>query len=641
MIAEDLPRPTNTVDLDPKVKDYRGVPVARITYAPGRHELVAQTVYIPLISALIKAAGADAAFAVPETSSDRFPVAASDVPGGAHIMGGMRMGADPRNSVTDGAGRVHDLDNLVVADGQRVPHVGRPQPDADDHGDGAQERPAVGRRWRSCAAVGNRCPPLAARPAARRSGPRRSPPAWRRAIGLPTWMRGGHRDAYEHSPRTCRRVAPRHPGHPRGDPCRDIERGLRRLDRRRAPVGLVDRRAGRRGPQQLVGGTGRGPHRRDRGRWVRLYHATPFHTAATNPYFGEDKIGALQWTPVILAILIGAWAAWEASQELRHAPPFHSVSAVRIGTLGAAAITPNALTQAGARSRRRRGRCGGGARPDRARGLRRPSTASRKVHASYDDLIADPDIDAIYIPLPNSHHAPWTLAAIDAGKHVLCEKPFTSNAAEAETVAAAAASPSELVVMEAFHYRYHPLIARMRDVIASGALGTMQHIETSMCFPLPQRNDIRCQLDLAGGALDGRRLLRGAPAAHARPASEPGSCGQGEARARPASTGRWTPTCGSRRRDRADPASMWSSTAADRGQASSGDKGELRVLNPFAPQHLPPVHGQRPPQENVSGDATYTYQLAPLSARCSAASRILTPPADALATMRVSTPSTP
>ncbi|HMC69128.1 MAG TPA: GMC oxidoreductase, partial [Mycobacteriales bacterium] len=128
MIAEDLPRATNTVDLDPSVKDYRGVPVARITYAPGQHELVAQTTFIPLLSAVLKAAGADVAFAVPETSSDMYPVAAGDVPGGAHIMGGMRMGSDPKTSVTDGIGRVHDLDNVVVADGSAFPSSGAHNP---------------------------------------------------------------------------------------------------------------------------------------------------------------------------------------------------------------------------------------------------------------------------------------------------------------------------------------------------------------------------------------------------------------------------------------------------------------------------------------------------------------------------------
>jgi gluconate 2-dehydrogenase alpha chain len=128
MIGEDLPYPTNTVDLDPKVKDYRGVPVARITYAPGQHELVAQSSYIPLIAAMIEASGADVGFAVPETSSDMFPVAAGDVPGGAHIMGGMRMGDDPATSVTDGIGRVRELDNVVVADGSVFPTSGAHNP---------------------------------------------------------------------------------------------------------------------------------------------------------------------------------------------------------------------------------------------------------------------------------------------------------------------------------------------------------------------------------------------------------------------------------------------------------------------------------------------------------------------------------
>jgi gluconate 2-dehydrogenase alpha chain len=116
MIGEDLAQATNIVDLDPKVRDVRGFPVARITYTAHKHEITAQTFYIPLISALLKAAGADASAAVPETSSDRFLVAAGSVPGGAHIMGGMRMGADSKVSVTNEHGRLHALDNVLVSD---------------------------------------------------------------------------------------------------------------------------------------------------------------------------------------------------------------------------------------------------------------------------------------------------------------------------------------------------------------------------------------------------------------------------------------------------------------------------------------------------------------------------------------------
>lgn len=118
MIGEDLPYRTNAVDLDAKVKDYRGFPVARITFAPGKHELLAQTFYIPLLTALLKASGEGViAAAVPETSSDQFPVAAGDVPGGAHIMGGLRMSLDPKLGATDAWGRIHTMDNVIVSDG--------------------------------------------------------------------------------------------------------------------------------------------------------------------------------------------------------------------------------------------------------------------------------------------------------------------------------------------------------------------------------------------------------------------------------------------------------------------------------------------------------------------------------------------
>ena len=123
-----------------------------------------------------------------------------------------------------------------------------------------------------------------------------------------------------------------------------------------------------------------------------------------------------------------------------------------------------------------------------------------RVHDSYEALIADPDLDAIYNPLPNGLHGKWTRAAIDAGKHVLCEKPFTANAAEAREIAGLAAQ-SDRIVMEAFHYRYHPLALRIEQIVASGALGKLKRIETALCFPLPRFSDIRYSYPLAGGAL--------------------------------------------------------------------------------------------------------------------------------------------
>src|SRR5215472_3828414 len=170
---------------------------------------------------------------------------------------------------------------------------------------------------------------------------------------------------------------------------------------------------------------------------------------------------------------------------------------LRIGILGAARIVPLSII-----------------RPARrvtevslygiaARDATRASKFAHKhliphTFASYEELLADPNIDAVYVPLPNALHAPWTLKALAAGKHVLCEKPFASNASEAELMAAAA-QERKLVLMEAFHYRYHPLAARMKEIVTGGELGEIRHIGVWLCFPLLSRGDIRYNLALSGG----------------------------------------------------------------------------------------------------------------------------------------------
>jgi gluconate 2-dehydrogenase alpha chain len=128
LMGEDLPYASNHVDLDPRVRDWRGLPVARITYAPGRHELAAQAFYMPWVVRLLKAAGASAAIALPEEPSQRFPIGAGVTVQTAHIMGGMRMGSDPKTSVTDATGRHHFLDNVFVADGSVFPSAGGHNP---------------------------------------------------------------------------------------------------------------------------------------------------------------------------------------------------------------------------------------------------------------------------------------------------------------------------------------------------------------------------------------------------------------------------------------------------------------------------------------------------------------------------------
>jgi predicted dehydrogenase len=176
-----------------------------------------------------------------------------------------------------------------------------------------------------------------------------------------------------------------------------------------------------------------------------------------------------------------------------------SPSPIRLGVLGAAAIVPMALTNP-ARLIPEANILAIAARdPKRAEVFARKHKIPR-VHQTYNDLINDPDVDAIYNPLPNSLHAEWTIRALKAGKHVLCEKPLASNAWEAEEMATVA-HETGLVLSEAFAYRYHPLTAKVKAIIASGELGEIKHIEAQFCFLLPSPHNIRFKYELAGGAL--------------------------------------------------------------------------------------------------------------------------------------------
>ena len=98
-----------------------------------------------------------------------------------------------------------------------------------------------------------------------------------------------------------------------------------------------------------------------------------------------------------------------------------------------------------------------------------------KAYGSYEELLADPDIDAIYNPLPNHLHVPWSIKAIEAGKHVLCEKPIALTTAEAQTLADAAKQHPQLKVMEAFMYRHHPQWQRARQIVDEGGIGDAAH----------------------------------------------------------------------------------------------------------------------------------------------------------------------
>ena len=232
-------------------------------------------------------------------------------------------------------------------------------------------------------------------------------------------------------------------------------------------------------------------------------------------------------------------------------------------------------------------------------------------------MLADPDIDAIYNPLPNALHCEWTIKALDAGKHVLCEKPLASNADEVRAMAAAA-QRNQRVLMEAFHYRHHPLAARMQAITAQ--LGDIELIDVGMCFPLPAINDIRFNYALGGGATmdvgaytcNILRLLAaasGAPALQEVPDIE-----LAQAKLlRPNVDRAMHVECRWANGTRGIIENSLLSSKLFRISARvRGSRGEMHVINPVAPQFFNrisyTIEGEKH-REKVSGKATYTLQL--------------------------------
>jgi predicted dehydrogenase len=124
-----------------------------------------------------------------------------------------------------------------------------------------------------------------------------------------------------------------------------------------------------------------------------------------------------------------------------------------------------------------------------------------RSHASYDDLLADPNVDAIYNPLPNDLHVPWSIKALEAGKHVLCEKPIALDAAQARELVAAVRKHPRLKVMEAFMYRHHPQWKLAKQLVDSGTIGTLRTIQTFFSFFNDDPANIRHDPVLGGGSL--------------------------------------------------------------------------------------------------------------------------------------------
>lgn len=143
-----------------------------------------------------------------------------------------------------------------------------------------------------------------------------------------------------------------------------------------------------------------------------------------------------------------------------------------------------------------------------------------RAYGSYDELLADPDIQAVYNPLPNTMHSEWSIRALEAGKHVLCEKPFSSHPQEVAD-AFDVADRTGLVLSEAFMWRHNPQTKKLAELVAGGAVGELRLIRSTFSYALFDADNIRLRTDVEGGALmdvgcyciSGSRLLGGEPIA--------------------------------------------------------------------------------------------------------------------------------
>ena len=141
-----------------------------------------------------------------------------------------------------------------------------------------------------------------------------------------------------------------------------------------------------------------------------------------------------------------------------------------------------------------------------------------RAHGSYEALLEDADVQAVYIPLPNTMHREWSIRALEAGKHVLCEKPFSRRAADVE-VAFDAAERAGLLLTEAFMYRHNPQTAKLLELVRGGAIGELRVVRTAFSYALYDADNIRLRTDVEGGSLmdvgcycvSGARLLAGEP----------------------------------------------------------------------------------------------------------------------------------
>lgn len=309
---------------------------------------------------------------------------------------------------------------------------------------------------------------------------------------------------------------------------------------------------------------------------------------------------------------------------------------IRIGILGAARIAPMALI-APARQTQGVAVVAVAAR-DRQRATRFAAKHGvGRVHASYEDLIADPEIDLIYNPLPNGWHGAWSMRALEAGKDVLCEKPLAANADEALRMVETARRTGRRLI-EAFHYRYHRLVSRLLEIVASGEIGAVRRYEAEFVVPIVRGGDIRYRHDLAGGAT----MDLGCYAIHlirTLAGAEPDVVRAAAIEAPPGVDRTMDAELGfADGRTAHIHCSMWSPRILRVGARVIGDAGRIDVFNFVAPQFYNSVRvrgggGQR--VERVRGPASYTEQLRAVAAALRSIAPLPTEAHDSIANMRV------